>query len=227
MVSMTRKAIIGALALGLVTAGAAVAQDQRGQDQRSQDQRGWGNNGWGQNNNNNNGHGWNQERAEATLFREMNFRGTPVVLRGENANINISWNPRSVRVQSGRWELCEQPNFRGNCQTVERDTPMLGGLRGGVIRSARPLNTGGNDGWNSGAQGQTLRGNSAQFYTQPADRGRRIEACDRGSPNASCTQRTADNFCRQEGWTRAAHADSDRSGRRAYLSDVLCVRTQR
>ena len=101
MVSMTRKAIIGALALGLVTAGAAVAQDQRGQDQRSQDQRGWGNNGWGQNNNTNNGHGWNQERAEATLFREMNFRGTPVVLRGENANINISWNPRSVRVQSG------------------------------------------------------------------------------------------------------------------------------
>lgn len=212
MTIMTRKILVSALAIGIAaTATGVVAQNQREQDTRR----------------------WGNERSEATLYRDANYRGATIALRGEDPNIAIQWAPRSVRVSSGRWEFCEQAYFRGNCQVVDRDTPLLGGLRGMTVRSARPADNGGGSGnnpWNPGGpsgNGQSLRGNSAEFFTQPTERGRRIEACERGSATSNCVTRSADSFCRQQGWSRSVNATTDNVNRRQYLADVLCVRSAR
>lgn len=163
---------------------------------------------------------------EATIYRDAAYRGPAVFIGEEKPDLGLAWPVNSIRVASGRWELCERTRFRGNCRTVERDTPMLNNvLRGLTIQSIRPVGTGG--GWNPNppANGQVARGNFAEFHTQPATGNFRVPACSSGSATAACAARTADNWCRSIGWNGSAREHMENIGGRVYLADVLCVRS--
>ncbi len=167
--------------------------------------------------------------VEATIYRDIAFNGPAVAVSGNRPNLGLAWPVNSIRVRSGRWEMCERPQFRGRCTTVDRDTPMLGSVvRGIPIQSIRPV--GGNGGGGGGnqdppANNQTVQGTFAQFHTQPQMNGRRIRACTTGSATANCAARTADEFCRINGWNGSAREHLETVGRDVYLADVLCVRS--
>ncbi|PQM28713.1 hypothetical protein CVO77_09790 [Sphingopyxis lindanitolerans] len=165
--------------------------------------------------------------AEATIYRDAAYKGPAVFIGEAKPNLGLAWPVNSVRVKSGRWELCEKTRYRGNCRTIDRDTPMLNNiLRGITIQSIRPVGSGGG-GWNPSppANDQVARGNFAEFHTQPAQGSTRVLACANGSATANCAARTADTWCRSIGWNGSAREHMETVSGRVYLADVLCVRS--
>lgn len=163
---------------------------------------------------------------EATIYRDAAYRGPAVFIGEEKPDLQLSWPVNSIRVKEGRWELCERTRFRGQCRTVERDTPMLNNvLRGLTIQSIRPVGGGGGGWQDPPANGQVARGSFAEFHTQPGTNGRRVLSCPSGSSTANCAARTADNWCRSIGWNGSAREHQETVNRRVYLADVLCVRS--
>ncbi len=79
---------------------------------------------------------------EITVFEDGRYGGRSESYRSAVPNLlSESWNDRisSVRVESGRWELCKTEEFR-DCQTVDRDTPDLRTLGlNDAISSLRPV----------------------------------------------------------------------------------------
>ena len=72
-----------------------------------------------------------------TLFSQENFRGEARSFGGDVrrlSSVNFNDRARSVRVISGVWTLCEDANFGGRCEYVDRDIPDLRrlGLRGNI-----------------------------------------------------------------------------------------------
>ena len=164
---------------------------------------------------------------EATIYRDAAYKGPAVFIGEEKPNLGLAWPVNSVRVASGRWELCEKTRYRGNCRTIDRDTPMLGNiLRGITIQSIRPVGNNGG-GWNPQppANDQIARGNFAEFHTQPSQGRYRVLACTSGSSTANCAARTADTWCRSIGWNGSAREHMETVSGREYLADVLCVRS--
>lgn len=164
---------------------------------------------------------------EATIYRDAAYKGPAVFIGEEKPNLGLAWPVNSIRVASGRWELCERARFRGQCRTVDRDTPMMGNiLRGITVQSIRPVGSGGG-GWNPNppANDQVARGNFAEFHTQPAQGNYRVLACPGGSASASCAARSADTWCRSIGWNGSAREHLETVAGRVYLADVLCVRS--
>lgn len=163
---------------------------------------------------------------EATIYRDAGYRGPAVFIDEAKPNLGLAWPVNSVRVTNGQWQLCERTRYRGNCRTVDRDTPMLNNiLRGLTIQSIRPV--GGSGGWNPNppANDQVARGNFAEFHTQPSTGNYRVLACTQGSATANCAARAADNWCRSIGWIGSAREHMETVGGRVYLADVLCVRS--
>ncbi len=87
--------------------------------------------------------GWNGGGRNAiTIYRDANFRGRSLELRGAIPNlVSSGFNDAisSMRFQ-GEWEACTDANFRGNCQTFRNDVRNLD--RWGMndrISSLRPL----------------------------------------------------------------------------------------
>ncbi len=155
-----------------------------------------------------------------TMYRDSFHRGPAVYVDGARANLGLAWPVNSIRVYSGSWDLCERPNYQGNCRTLTKDTTILGSTkRGMTVQSIRPTG-GGLIGVE--ADNKILRGRYTEFHTQPESRGYRIPACPVGRPTSSCTKRTADAYCRSAGWARSANAESETVGIRGYLADVLC-----
>lgn len=164
--------------------------------------------------------------SEATIYRDAAYKGPAVFIGEAKPNLGLAWPVNSIRVKSGRWELCEKTRYRGNCRTVDRDTPMLNNiLRGIAIQSIRPVGSGG--GWNPQppANDQVARGNFAEFHTQPSQGSYRVLACARGSSTANCAAQTADTWCRSIGWNGSAREHIETVAGREYLADVLCVRS--
>ncbi|MFM7348876.1 MAG: beta/gamma crystallin-related protein [Erythrobacter sp.] len=167
-------------------------------------------------------------QAEAIIYRDANYQGPAVNVSQPEGNLGLAWRVNSVRVRSGEWQLCERPNFRGNCRNVNRDTPVFA-IRGITVQSMRPTgNGGGSGGWQQpGEPGNnpSLRGMAAQFYSAPAERGYRLLACEYGSATASCTRQTAERFCSRMGWRTSARQSMETVRGRVYLADVLCSNT--
>ncbi|MDX2209304.1 MAG: beta/gamma crystallin-related protein [Sphingopyxis sp.] len=167
--------------------------------------------------------------AEATIYRDVGYNGPAVAMRDSNPDMGLAWPVNAIRVQSGVWQLCEQRNYRGRCRTYDRDTPMLGSLRRGItVQSIRLLGGGGSGGGGypgEMARDQTVRGNFAQFHTQPSMNGYRVESCPVGNATAACMKRNADAFCRATGWNGSGKAHQETVRGRVYLADVLCVRS--
>lgn len=171
-------------------------------------------------------------QAEATVYRDAGFNGPAVTVTRAEPNMGLAWRVKAVRVRSGRWELCAEPNYRGECWTIDRDNAMFGQVfRGHPVQSMRPIgsgNGGGNGGgWGGNEPGRnpSLRGMAAQFYPAPAQNGYRVPACTNGNPTANCAARTADQFCQSMGWRAAVRQAMETVRRDVYLADVLCSNT--
>lgn len=167
---------------------------------------------------------WRPEAApEAIIYRDMGYQGPAVNVSEPQTNLGLAWRVNAVRVVSGQWQICERANYRGSCQVVTRDTPMLGSpLRGRPIQSMRPL---GYSAPGEPGDNQSLRGMAAEFYPKPAMRGRRVEACPTGSATSACAERNALRFCKSMGWPRSTRQAMETVRGRAYLADVLCSNT--
>jgi hypothetical protein len=81
--------------------------------------------------------------GELTIFTQPNFNGGQLTLSGEARNLDRSgFNDRaaSVIVRSGRWEVCTDANFSGNCAVLAPgDYPALRGDLYRQISSAREV----------------------------------------------------------------------------------------
>lgn len=161
--------------------------------------------------------------AEAIIYRNAGYNGPAVNVSRAQPDLGLSWTVTSIRVRSGRWELCERPDYQGVCRTFIADNPII--MRDGIrVQSMRPL--GWTDQWAPG-DNPSMQGRDAQFYPAPARHGRRVAVCLTGQSQPTCAARAADQFCRTMGYDRAAHSDRETLGRRVYLSDTLCVGMQR
>ena len=61
------------------------------------------------------------QAAEMTIFLQPQFQGRQVTLRGESdnlASIGVTDQASSLVVHSGRWQVCTQPDFQGECVTL-------------------------------------------------------------------------------------------------------------
>lgn len=167
------------------------------------------------------------QQPEAIIYRDAGFNGPAVNVSQEQPNMGLAWRVNSIRVTSGRWELCERSNFRGTCRSYDGDNAMLGNiLRGVTVQSMRPVGLGGGGGGPEvPGNNPSLRGMAAEFYPAPAQNGRRVLACTRGSASAQCAAQSADRFCETLGWTASAREGMETVSGRVYLADVLCSRT--
>ncbi|MBR7635980.1 beta/gamma crystallin family protein [Janthinobacterium lividum] len=70
--------------------------------------------------------------AEISLYTDDNFKGRMVVLRDTTddlSRMNFNDKVSSIKVASGRWEVCAHANFKGACKTFERgDYPSMPGM---------------------------------------------------------------------------------------------------
>jgi hypothetical protein len=72
------------------------------------------------------------------IFTDPNYRGTPTNYNSSRTNINKR--SGSITVGAGLWEVCNQPNFGGRCETLTQSVPNVISLNiGRTIRSVRPV----------------------------------------------------------------------------------------
>lgn len=77
------------------------------------------------------GGGWppgGGRRSELTLFSGADFEGQPFSTTSEITNLPRQFNDRalSLRIEGrGSWQVCADANFRGRCQTFDRDVRDL------------------------------------------------------------------------------------------------------
>jgi hypothetical protein len=63
------------------------------------------------------------QAAEITIYKQPNFAGGEQTFNRDYTNLQGSGiydQSKSVVVRSGRWQVCSQPNFQGDCQVLER-----------------------------------------------------------------------------------------------------------
>lgn len=79
-----------------------------------------------------------------TFFEQPNYQGRSVRIDGDAPDFRrVQFNdlPSSFRIEGrGYWEICFDINYRGRCEIVSEDTPMLSGGWNNQISSARPVN---------------------------------------------------------------------------------------
>jgi len=158
------------------------------------------------------------------LYDLKSFDGEGIQIDGPVDRLNEArFNDRasSVRVLSGRWEICSDAYFRGHCEIVGRDSYDLNYFRlNNNISSVRPARAGGygprgdrprgHGGYGPGAdRNDGLDGARSVFFPRPTYHGNRIEY-RRGE---------ATRFCRNQGLGKALHVEENRRGN---MIDVLC-----
>ena len=173
--------------------------------------------------------------GQAIIFRDRNFSGSAVNVSQAAPNLRLAWRVNSIRLVRGRMELCSEPRFRGRCVTATRSFSNLSalGLPGNRVQSMRPTSGnffgnvfGGNVGRPQPTGGSalvpSLRGMSAEFFTQPSRNGRRIPACGNASATAACATQVAAQFCRTQGYHFVGNLRQQTVRGQPYLADVLC-----
>lgn len=163
--------------------------------------------------------------SEAVIYRGRDYSGPALSVSAEQENLGLSWSVNSLRLVSGRMEVCSAARFRGTCRIVTQDyadlTPL--GLPGNRVMSMRPVAAEASfaDPGLS-AHGPTLEGNAAQFYATPMEFGRRVHACPREAASPECVRLHAQAFCERRGYERTAYQSVRAIDDVTYLADVLC-----
>lgn len=60
--------------------------------------------------------------AQIVIFKQPNFTGAALTLNGDDAHLGDNGfldQASSIVIKSGRWQLCSQPNYQGDCQVLE------------------------------------------------------------------------------------------------------------
>jgi hypothetical protein len=63
------------------------------------------------------------QAAEMKVYKQPSFNGESLTLNGDSRDLNkrgFQDQIASVVVQSGRWQVCTQPDFGGDCVTLDR-----------------------------------------------------------------------------------------------------------
>jgi hypothetical protein len=63
------------------------------------------------------------QAAEITIYKQPNFTGGEQTFNSDTASLQgtgVYDQSKSIVVRSGRWQVCSQPNFQGDCQMLER-----------------------------------------------------------------------------------------------------------
>jgi len=114
------------------------------------------------------------QAAEMTLYQHPGFAGPQLTLRGWTSDISrTGFNDKtsSIVVESGRWEVCTEPGFRGACVVLTRgEYPTLDRTLNDRITSAREVGTYGDQ---RGAYSDWGRG-SIQLFGRPGFAGRNL-----------------------------------------------------
>lgn len=179
-------------------------------------------------------------RQAITLFQHNDFRGPFLSFDEEVPSLgqyNFRDQVSSIRVSEGRWLICEDANFRGQCEIIRGDVRSLSDIgmndRISSLRRARPGDRprggygprpGGNDGYGNGhprprgsghghgggsfGNDRGFEGQDTVFFPRPTNR--------YGDPIRNGSGQ-ATRFCRDMGFRSAEY-----KGRGSYLVDVLC-----
>ena len=114
------------------------------------------------------------QATELTLYEHRNFSGAQLTLRGWTPNVTrVGFNDRasSLVIDSGRWEVCTEPDFKGACVVLPPgEYATLDATLNNRISSAREVGTYGE---RRGAYHEWGRG-SIQLFGRPAFGGRNI-----------------------------------------------------
>jgi hypothetical protein len=115
------------------------------------------------------------QAAEMTVFLQPNFEGRRATLRGyvpDLADVGFHDQVSSIIVRSGRWEVCTQPELKGDCMTLRPgEYPTLDPRFNHRIESAREVDRYAE---RAGDRGRT----SIEIYTQPEFRGKSLKLQD-------------------------------------------------
>ncbi len=115
------------------------------------------------------------QAAEMTLYKQPGYGGAQLTLRGntpEIRSVGFADQASSLVVTSGRWEVCTQPDFRGDCVTLSPgEYPILDPKLNHRIESARDV---GNYANQTGSYNRYGRG-AIELFGQPGFRGRTMQ----------------------------------------------------
>ena len=78
------------------------------------------------------------QAPSAVLYRDIGYRGPSVTVSEARPNLDLPWPVRSIRVNAGVWELCQQANFHGRCTRYSASDGSSPSART-YTQSARPV----------------------------------------------------------------------------------------
>lgn len=113
--------------------------------------------------------------AEMTIYKQPHYRGAQLTMRGHTPSLvglGFQDQASSIVITSGRWELCTQPDFKGDCVTLgPGEYPTLDARLNHRVESAREVGTYAGQ---TGGYGRYGRG-SIELYGQPGFAGKTME----------------------------------------------------
>lgn len=159
-----------------------------------------------------------QVDGDVQLFRQVNFNGPHIRVQTAVRDLGITWPVRSIRVNSGAWQVCIGVNFTGTCRNVTGSQAIVASPLS-QVRSISPIV----ERPTPSPGGASLRGMAAEFFPRPTGRdGRRVLACRNNNATMNCASQTAQQFCRGRGYNHMGNVAMETVAGRHYLADVLC-----
>lgn len=75
------------------------------------------------------------------FYDQTSYQGANANFTSSTANVGSAWRrqARSVTVNGGTWQVCENPNFNGRCVTLSQSVADLGSYNLRRIGSVRPM----------------------------------------------------------------------------------------
>jgi hypothetical protein len=126
------------------------------------------------------------QAAEMTVYKQPNYTGQQLTLRGDAnslAGAGFEDQISSIVVRSGRWQVCSQPDFKGDCVVLARgEYPQLAQDMNHRIESAREIGNVAENGFANrrfaeaepGFARGYRRGGAVELFPGPDFRGRSV-----------------------------------------------------
>lgn len=88
------------------------------------------------------------EEGEAILYQARNLAGYGILVTRPRPDLRLDWRVGSIEVLGGGWEVCQRPNFQGQCMRVNSSRSNIAAWQG-TVQSVRPVDR---SGWRAIAQ---------------------------------------------------------------------------
>jgi hypothetical protein len=168
--------------------------------------------------------------SEATIYRDDGYRGPAVFVGEAKPNLGLAWPVNSIRVASGRWELCERTRYRGPLPNGRSRHADAGQPR---ARAHHPVDPPGRDGAGEAAgtpiRPPTTKSRAAISPNSTPSRqsGNYRVSCLRSADRRTRTarRRPPTPIAARSAGTGSAREHMETVSGRVYLADVLCVRS--